>query len=87
MPVYEYFIPELDQRVALLRPVERRDDPLEVKRVTVPDRIAIAGSAQDPHSFDNQYARGLRRLEQRGELPRDFTTEQLKGVMRHARTA
>ena len=84
MPVYEYFIPELDQKVQLLRPVERRDDPLDVKRVTVPDRIAIAGAAPNPHDFDAQARRGWQRLEERGQLPRDFTTKQVKEVLRHA---
>jgi len=76
MPSYDYNIPELGQTVTLLRPVKDRDKPIAVERRGVPDRIAIAGAASDPYSFDNQYAKGLRTLERRGKLPRDFTKKQ-----------
>lgn len=78
MPQYEYEIPELGQRVTLIRAVEERDAPIQVVRRTVPDSITIAGSASNPFDFDQQYQQGLRRVEERGMLPRDFTKAELK---------
>lgn len=77
MPVYDYHIPELGLDVTLRRPVGKRDAPLAIKRRTVPDRITISGAVADPYSFDAQYAKGLRTLENRGQLPRDFSKKQL----------
>lgn len=78
MPAYEYDIPELDQRATLIRPVERRDEPIQVIRRTVPDSITIAGAAANPLDFDAQFARGLQQAEARGQIPRDFTISELK---------
>lgn len=77
MPQYEYDIPELGQRVTLIRAVEERDAPIRVVRRTVPDTVAIVGAAANPFDFDTQYKQGLRRVEERGMLPRDFSKAEL----------
>ncbi|MBS0229458.1 MAG: hypothetical protein JSS23_12305 [Proteobacteria bacterium] len=79
MPSYDYELPELGgMRVTLIRPVAERDDPIRVIRRTVPDRVSVSGSAQNPVDFDVQYKRGLQQAEARGQLPRDFSAGQLK---------
>ena len=81
MPAYEYECPELGLTTTLLRPVEERDKPLQLIRRTVPDSIAIAGAAANPHDPDAQMRAGFRRLEERGQLPRDFSVKQIKGAL------
>lgn len=73
----KYHLPELDQDVELIRPKGEEDKPLSLVRRTVPDSVAIAGSTENPYSFDNQYKRGLKTLEERGQLPRDFSKAEL----------
>jgi len=81
MPAYDYEIPELDATVTLIRPVERRDEPLRLVRRTVPDSISIAGAAANPHDPDAQMRAGFKRLEERGQLPRDFTVKQIQSAL------
>jgi hypothetical protein len=78
MPAYEYEIPEAGQTITLIRPVERRDEPVIVRRVQVPQSIAIAGAAANPFDPEAQMRLGWKRLEERG-LP-----AHLKGKARHA---
>lgn len=81
MPAYQYECPELGLTLTLLRPVDERDKPLRLIRRTVPDSIAIAGAASNPHDPDAQMRAGFRRLEERGQLPRDFSVKQIKGAL------
>lgn len=77
MPAYEYEVPELDCMITLLRPVDRRDEPLRLVRKTVPDSVTIGGSAGDPFDPDANMRAGWRRLEERGAMPRDFSKKQV----------
>lgn len=81
MPAYDYEIPETDQRITLIRPVHRRDEPLRLVRIAVPDRITIAGAAVNPFTFENQLERGWRKMEDRGTLPRDFNPREVKELL------
>lgn len=81
MPAYEYECPELGLTLTLLRSVDERDKPLQLVRKTVPDSIAIAGSAANPHDPDAQMRAGFKRLEERGNLPRDFSVKQIQSAL------
>ena len=81
MPLYEYEIPEAGQRIVLMRPIDRRDEPVHVRRVEVPDEIAIAGvstSAKAPGDFDSGIREGLARY---GESIRDYTPDQIQHAL------
>lgn len=87
MPNYEFEIPEAGVRFVLSRPVERRDEPVTVRRVEVPARIAIAGIAPHPLDCVRGMAEGWKRAEERGELAKipDFTPEQVKAALADTR--
>ena len=51
MPVYEFYNPEIGT-VEVVRPVERRDEPIVLKRKTVPARVLIAGGTPAPTQND-----------------------------------
>jgi hypothetical protein len=66
MPAYEYEIPELGQTITLIRPVERRDEPVLIRRMEVPRTLAISGAAANPWDPETQMRQGWKRLEERG---------------------
>lgn len=91
MPSYEYEIPEAGVRITLIRPVERRDEPVHVRRIEVPAHVAIAGSAAHPLDCDAGARQGWKRMEESGELARikDFKPSEVKRALEtaEARTA
>jgi hypothetical protein len=82
MPADVYEIPEARQEIILVRPVDQRDDPVEIRRRTVPDTLAVVGSASCAILEKMTPAYGYKRLEERGELARNGTTnaERLRGL-------
>lgn len=68
MPLYQYRDKKTGFLTELIRSVERRDDvPANLARVTVPARLAIFGTSndpRDPHSADAQVPKAYRQLEE-----------------------
>lgn len=71
MPSYLYRCKKTGRELVLIRPVDRRDDPVEespgheYERVTVPESITIGGSAPDPFDMRTQVLRGWQKEEER----------------------
>lgn len=89
MPVYQYIDTEHHRTIELIRPVAERDlVPAGLKRITVPQRVAIGGTSSspaDPTSCEAQVQRAYRDLEQKmpaREIAKEggFTVERIKDV-------
>ena len=68
MPVYVFENPELGARLELPFAVAERPDEIVLKRKTVPDRVAVAGSATSEFAQRSDLANAYKRLEERGML-------------------
>lgn len=87
MPVYQYIDTEHNRTIELVRPVPERDlVPAGLKRIQVPQRVAIGGTSSsptDPQSADAQVRKGFRDLETKmsaKEIAREggFSVETIK---------
>ena len=68
MPVYVFENSELGARLELPFAVAERPDEIVFKRKTVPDRIAVAGSAASEYEQRSDLGHAYKRLEERGML-------------------
>lgn len=68
MPLYVFENPELGARLELPFAVADRPDEIVLKRKTVPDRIAVAGSATSEYAQRSDLGHAYQRLEERGLL-------------------
>lgn len=68
MPLYVFENPELGARVEVPFAIADRPDEIVLKRKTVPDRIAVAGSSQHPVEQASDLQACYKRLEERGQL-------------------
>ncbi|HLP07943.1 MAG TPA: hypothetical protein VK178_07240 [Opitutaceae bacterium] len=68
MPVYVFENKELGLRAELPFPVAERPEQIVLTRKTVPDTVAIAGSATSILAESSDLARAYKRLEERGAL-------------------
>jgi hypothetical protein len=68
MPLYQYRDIQRGVIVELIKPVAERDMvPAGLKRISVPERLAVFGTSSDPkdeHSADHQVPRAYRQLEE-----------------------
>jgi hypothetical protein len=86
MPTYQYFDEEKRRIVEFQRPVAERDlVPAGLKRITVPERISIAGSSMDEHSAPYQVPKAFKQLEQKvpaAEIVREggFSIDRIKQI-------
>lgn len=89
MPLYVFENQQYDVQVELPFAIAERPEEIVLKRKTVPDRVAIAGSATSEVAEKLSPAYGYRKLEERGQLdPRlnggrksDFTNAQRKAAL------
>ncbi len=68
MPLYVFENPELGARIELPFAVAERPDEIVLKRKTVPDRIAVSGSATSEYAQHSDLGNAYKRLEERGLL-------------------
>jgi len=89
VPVYQYFDEEKRRIVEFVRPIAERDCvPAGLKRIPIPQRIAICGTSSspiDPTSADSQVPKAFRDLEQKipaREIVKEsgFSIEKVKEV-------
>lgn len=72
MPIYVFEDEATGKRTEVVRPVDRRDDPLVVdgralRRRTAPESLAVLGHTAHPHlgrTFEERIQRGYHALEQ-----------------------
>lgn len=80
MPTYVYENAEHGFVAELICPVGERPDEIVLKRRTVPDRVAIVGSAKSEVLERLSPEHGYKRLEERGQLDRRFNGNR-KGLL------
>lgn len=68
MPLYVFENPAHGLRVELPFAIAERPDEIVLRRKTVPDRIAVAGSAASDYAQRSDLGHAYRRLEERGLL-------------------
>lgn len=87
MPSYLYRCTQTRRELVLIRPVDRRDDPVteepgDFARVTVPQTITIRGAAADPWDMGAQVLAGFRKQEERegARFQSEWTPEQIRAA-------
>lgn len=68
MPLYVFENPAYGLRAEVLFAIAERPDEIVLKRKTVPDRIAVAGSAASDYAQRSDLGYAYKRLEERGLL-------------------